>query len=125
MARKSEIEARGAQLIAIGNGAAYWGQAFVADEKVDFPVFTDPGRGSYKAFGMKRGLTQLLRPKVLKHGKRAAKLGFKQTATRGDPLQNGGIIVVGADGGVLFTHIENETGDLADIDAVIASLPAS
>ena len=123
-ARRDEIEAAGGQVIAVGNGSAYWGKAFVAEEKVDYPVFTDPGKRSYDAFGMKRSVLGVLKMKVLSHGKRATKKGFKQTRVRGDPFQLGGVIVLAADGAVTYEHIENEAGDLADLDLVIAALTA-
>ena len=123
-AHKDEIAARGASLVAIGNGTAYWGKAFVEAENVDFPVYADPGRESYKAFGMKHSVVGLLKPKVLQHGIRAAKKKFKQTATRGNPFQNGGVVVLDAAGEVRYIHVESETGDLADMDEVMAALSA-
>lgn len=109
-------------MIAIGNGTPRWGKAFVESENVDFDVFADPSRSSYKVFGMKHSMTALLNPKVFKHGARAASKGFKQTATRGNPFQNGGVVVLDAAGEVRFVHVENETGDLANMDEVMAAL---
>lgn len=120
--RRADIEAKGAQIVAIGNGSAYWGKAFVMDENVDFPVYTDPGKRSYDAFGMKNSKLSLLKPAVLRHGRRATSGGFKQTRVRGDAFQNGGVIVINGSGDVTYTHIESEAGNLADLDEVIAAL---
>lgn len=119
---KDEIAAKGASLIAIGNGTAYWGKAFVDAENVDFPVFADPGRASYKAFGMKHSVASLLKPSAFKNGVRATKNGFKQTATRGNPFQNGGVVVLDAAGEVRYVHIESEAGNLANMADVMAAL---
>lgn len=120
--RKDEIEAAGAQLIAIGNGQAHWAEAFIEDEDIDFPVYVDPGRRAYADFGMKRSLMGVLGPKSVKHGVRAMKNGHYQTQTRGDAFQNGGVIVLDANGDIVYEHIEAEAGDLADLDEVIAAL---
>jgi hypothetical protein len=120
--RQGDIEARGAQLIAIGNGRAEWARAFIEAEGVDFPVFVDPSRQSYDAFGMKRGTSKVMTLRGVGHATRATTQGFRQTATRGDPLQIGGVVVFDADGEILYTHVEEEAGDLADIDEVLAAL---
>jgi len=120
--RKAEIEAAGAQLIAIGNGHAHWAEAFIEDEGVDFAVFVDPGRDAYKHFGMKRGMTSVLGPKSVKHSIRAMGNGHYQSQTRGDAFQNGGVLVIDAGGDIVYEHIESEAGDLADLDEVIAAL---
>lgn len=120
--RVSDIEAAGARLIAIGNGHARWAREFIEEEGIDFPVYIDPGRRSYDHFGMRRGATEVINPRVLMNSLRALGKGFRQTPTRGDGFQNGGIVVVDADGDVLYTHIEQESGDLADLDEVVAVL---
>ncbi len=120
--RLDEITAKGAQLIAIGNGDAKWANAFVKAENVTFAVYVDPGRRTYAALGMNRALLGILDPKVISHGARASKAGFKMSMVRGDPFQNGGVAVVGADGELRYVHIENESGDLADLDEVIGAL---
>lgn len=120
--RREEIESRGAQLIAIGNGNAQWARAFIESENIDFPVFVDPSRQSYDAFGMKRGTSEVMTLKSLRHAARAMSRGFRQSATRGDPVQIGGVVVFDASGEMIYTHLEEEAGDLADLDEVIAAL---
>jgi hypothetical protein len=122
MEREDDIEARGAQLIAIGNGHAHWARAFIEEEGVDFPVYVDPSRESYDVFGMKRGVFEGMNLRTLGHGRRARRAGFRQTAVRGDPTQNGGVVVFDENGDVVYAHVEAETGDLANLDDVIAAL---
>lgn len=71
---------------------------------------------------MRSGALEGIGLKTLRHGRRARKAGFRQSATRGDPVQNGGVVVFDEQGNVIYTHIEQETGDLADLDEVIAAL---
>lgn len=110
--------------MAIGNGKPHWGKAFVEEEGIDFPVFTDPSRESYKAFGMKRGFRAVTGAKTMKHGARAAAGGFRQTKTKGDATQIGGVLVIDGDGTVVWEHIEQEAGDLCDFGELIAALQA-
>ena len=120
--RYDEIRDKGAELYAIGNGSAHFAKAFVEDYDVDFPVFTDPRRESFKAFEMKKGSgLSLLSPKVLAHGARAMSAGHRQGRTKGSALQNGGVVVMKG-GAPTYVHIEDEAGDLADLDEVIAAL---
>ena len=117
-----EIEAAGAQLIAIGNGHARWARAFIDAEGIDFPVYVDPGRRSYIEFGMGHGRAEVLNRRSAAHHARARAAGFRQTATRGDPFQNGGVVVLNEMGETVYFHVESEAGDLADLDEVIAAL---
>lgn len=71
---------------------------------------------------MKRGARAVLNPKVSKHGARAAASGFRQTKTRGDATQIGGVLAFAPDGSVVFEHIENEAGDLCDLDELLTAL---
>ncbi len=120
--RLDEIEAADAQLIAIGNGNAHWAKAFIDQENVTFPVFVDPGLKSYEHFGMKRGLGEVMTVKSLVHAGRALGGGHRQSGIRGDGIQNGGVVVLDEGGNVIYEHIEQQTGDLADLDEVIAAL---
>jgi hypothetical protein len=73
---------------------------------------------------MKRGALAVLSPKVTKHGARAAASGHRQTKTRGDATQIGGVVVFAADGEPIWEHIENEAGDLCDLDELLTALEA-
>lgn len=118
----NEIEAAGAQLIAIGNGHAHWAQNFIEEQEVEFSVYVDPGLRSYEHFGMKRGLGEVATLKSIRHAARALGGGHRQSPVRGDGLQNGGVVVTDANGNIVYKHVEQETGDLADLDEVIAAL---
>lgn len=71
---------------------------------------------------MKRGTAKTLGPKVIANAARATKAGFRQTKTRGDAIQIGGVVVIGPDGKTRYAHIEDVAGDLADLDEVLAAL---
>jgi hypothetical protein len=61
-------------------------------------------------------------PKGMAHAARAWKKGFRQTARRGDALQQGGLLVVDRGGRILYAHRDSEAGDLASNEEVLAAL---
>ena len=67
-------------------------------------------------------MTQVLNARTVAHGARAVAAGHHQTSTRGDGYQNGGVVVIDADGALLYRHVEREAGDLADLDDVMEAL---
>ncbi len=119
-ARLAEIESLGAKVVAIGNGTAAMAQDFVDNFDVRFDVYTDPSRRSYDAAGLVRGLG--INTKSVKSAWRALKGGHVQGRTKGDPWQQGGVLVLGNSGDVLFAHADAAAGDHAELDAVVAAL---
>jgi hypothetical protein len=94
---------------------------------VKFPVYIDPGKRSYDAFDMQRGLFKVVNFSTWRRKAKTKKRGFYQAKGpyQGDPLQNGGVVIVAPGGELSYVHIEQESGDLADLDEVIASIPSS
>jgi hypothetical protein len=115
------IEGLGARLIAIGNGTPEMAQDFVEQFGVKFSVFTDPQRASYRAAGLRtQNFLQLSGlGTTLENGWRALKGGFRQGRTKGNPFQNGGVMVIDTDGTILMSHAEAVAGDLAEPRSVI------
>lgn len=71
---------------------------------------------------MQHGRRKVMNRVSKSHAERASAAGFQQTAVRGDPWQNGGVIVFDEAGKITYSHIEEVAGDLADLDEVIAAL---
>ncbi len=74
---------------------------------------------TYKEFGLKRGIRAVSGTKVTRNGARASAKGFRQTRTRGDVTQIGGVVVIDASGEVIWQHTEQIAGDLADLDELV------
>lgn len=111
----------------IGNGTAVMAQDFAEQFKVGVPLYTDPSRKSYELAGWRRptGSAILGMGTVLKASARAMKSGFRQGKTQGDTFQIGGVLVIEPSGAVLFEHADKAAGDHANIDDILASLPAA
>ncbi len=115
-----EVERRGARLIVIGNGTPEHARNFAEEEGVDLDLYVDPEREAYGAAGMKKGVSLGTAVASLK----AMRQGHVQTRTRGDAMQNGGVVVLAADGRLLYHQVSQFSGDHADPEAILASLPA-
>jgi hypothetical protein len=116
------IHGVGAELVVVGNGTPEMAHAFAEDIGLTTPLYTDPSRRSYGLAGLKRGVFATLSPRGVLHAARAVRKGFRQSATRGDPWQQGGILVVDRGGRVAYAHRDDEAGDLAPIDEVVAAV---
>ena len=92
-------------------------QGFVDKYGIQFPVFVDPTRESYRAMGLHRGLR--IRGRLLRSAARALLAGHWQGATQGDALQQGGCLVLSAQGRVLYTHRDDTAGDHVEIERIL------
>jgi peroxiredoxin len=123
-AARRRIEAAGARLVFIGNGGVQHLQEFEREEAPDVTVLTDPGVRTYSAIGARSGAFSTVGPRTWVAGLRALRRGARQSAVRGRPFQQGGVLVVLPGGTVAFTHLSASAGDHPDIEAVLAALPA-
>ncbi len=116
------IHQAGAELSVIGNGSPEMARAFAEEIGLTTPLYTDPSRRSYALAGFKRGVFATLTLSGLAHAARAHKKGFHQTATRGDPWQQGGVLVVERGGRLGYVHRDSEAGDLAPNEEILAAV---
>ncbi len=120
--RLGEIQAAGAELVFIGNGTPAQAGNFQSHYAPGIAVYTDPGRKTYEALGMRRSVAGTLGPSSLAAGLRAWRQGFRQTGTEGDPFQLGGLIAVARGGEVRYVQLFQGAGDRPDLDAALAAL---
>lgn len=117
-----EIERRGAELAIIGNGSPAQAGFFAADQDLTGRVFTDPARAVYRALGMRDGLRSTFNPRVLANAARAWSKGFRQKRTQGDPLQQGGVLLVDGSGNIVFSHLSQVAGDHPSLEVLLRAL---
>ena len=117
-----EIRKRGADLAIVGNGNARFAAAFREDYKLDGPLLIDPGLVAYKAAGLKRGMLEMLSPRLPLNAFRALRRGHYQTSVQGDPWQLGGVFVIRPGDEVAYRYVSREAGDHPPIDDVLAAL---
>ncbi|MCA9675840.1 MAG: AhpC/TSA family protein [Myxococcales bacterium] len=116
------IHGAGAELHVIGNGAPTFIAGFRDTTGYPGPLYTDPSLEVYRAASLRRGLGTVLRPSVVRSALRARSAGFRQGATQGDALQQGGVLVIAPGGALRFRHVSRAAGDHPPVDDVVAAL---
>ncbi len=117
------IRGLGAELVVVGNGSVQHLQWFLEDQgHPDFPVLTDPSRKLYEEAGFRRDAGAYLSLDALRNTWRALRSGFRQARTRGDPWQQGGVLVVAPGGRITWRHVSRALGDHPSSDEVLAAL---
>jgi peroxiredoxin len=122
VAQRERIHALGAELVVIGHGTVDEARAFRDEHHLTCPLFTDPERQAYRALEMRHGRRTLMTPRVVVHTVTAMLQGFRQTFVAGDPLQQGGVIVIAPGGVERYRHISREAGDHPPVSRILAAL---
>ena len=117
-----EIRAKGAELVAIGLGKPKHLAWFIDDQEVSFPAYTDPERATYQALGLKHGLLPTFSPLSMPSAIRAMSAGHRQTRVMGDPLQQGGALIVRPGGDVLWSWVNDRGSNHAQPADILAAL---
>ena len=87
--------------------------------KLEVPVWVDPKRITYTHLGFKHSVLSAFRPKVWGPALRAFRAGFRQGATKGDPWQQGGVLVVRKGGALEYGFASAAAGDHPPLDLVL------
>lgn len=119
----ADLERSGAALSVIGNGRPSFMSGFRDKSDYDGPLYTDPGRRTYRALGFRRGLgATLLNIDTPRAAVDAYRQGFRQTRTAGDPWQLGGVLVVEAGGEIVYEYASRFAGDHPEAAAITTVL---
>lgn len=124
-AHRAAIERKGASIVFVGNGLPAMAREFAAQHADGLPVLSDPSKKTFELAGMRRGLSTVLRPSMLKNAWRAFRSGHRQTKVQGDPWQQGGAIVIAKDGAVVHAQRDCAAGDAIDWARVVAAIPGA
>jgi peroxiredoxin len=117
-----QIEARGAELVVVGNGRVEDARRFAREQGIGFRLLTDPTGEAYRRAGMRHGLATVVGAGVLGRGLVAWARGFRQAEVLGDPLQQGGVLVIAAGGREVFRYVSRRAGDHPSTAQLIAVL---
>ena len=116
------VKAMGADLVVVGHGSVEEARTFREEEKLRIPLLTDPTRQSHDVLGMRRGLTSLITGSSLGRAFTAWHSGYRQSRVAGDPLQQGGVVVIAPGGVEHFRFISREAGDHPTSEQILAAL---
>jgi hypothetical protein len=122
----SDMRRKGANVAIVGNGLPAMAKGFVERLKLggEATVLTDPSRQTYRLAGFRRGVWATLGPRALVNLLRALRKRLGTGKIEGDPWQQGGTLVIGRGGEVLFRYAGAHQGDHAAPERVVAALPS-
>ena len=124
--RYEELEAKGANVAAIGMGLTAMAADFKAKQSIPFTLLVDRHRETHRALELRRGnLFEIAGPKQVVRGIKSLLTGNTQgkPAPKQDVLQLGGSLVVAPGGKVLYEHRAAGAEDNAPVDDLVAALP--
>ena len=120
--RIDELHAKGAEVIAIGNGSPSFIAGFRETTGFTGPVYTDPSLAAYQVAQLKRSVLRTFDPRGLGAALKAFRGGQRQGRTQGDPWQQGGVLAIAKGGAILYQQASERAGDNASVDAILAAL---
>ena len=117
------FEQAGASVAVIGSGRPWHAKAFIEDHDVppSLTLLVDPELKAYKAAELNRGFVRTFSPLAVGSAVRALAKGHMQGATKGDALQQGGVLVIAPGGEVRFRHANERAGDHGDLGQALAA----
>jgi peroxiredoxin len=119
-----EISSAGAEVVAVGTGDERYAKAFVADERVPFPVLVDDAAEAAHAASVKKVnfATLLFDPRSIKGARRAHHHGYRVKKSGKRVNQLGATFVVGPGSTLRYEHVDVHTADHAPLDEVLGAL---
>lgn len=119
---RAQLESQGARLVVVGNGQPWFIKGFREKLGYEGEVYTDPTRASFQALQLRRGVRASLNRRALRKAFDAYRDGFRQTGTRGDPWQQGGVFVVDTEGTMRFSYASEHAGDHPPIPEIVHAI---
>jgi hypothetical protein len=116
------LESVGARLVVVGNGKPWFIAGFRDKSGYGGEVYTDPTLRSYQALRLRRGVGSSLSTRSFGKAIEAYRQGFRQTRTRGDAWQQGGVFVISAEGELVFSYASEHAGDHPPVSAIVQAL---
>ena len=105
------FEDKGATLSVIGSGLPQFIEGFRETTGYTGAVFTDPSLKVFAKAQLVRSIRGTFGLKSMRNGIRNLKRGMRQGKTQGDPLQQGGALVISKKGTLLYQHQSQAGGD--------------
>jgi hypothetical protein len=124
-----QIRVRGAELVAVAQGTAAEAERFCRQLGTSYPCLGDPGKDSYRAFGLPRAGWREMILEPMRAGNKALRRGHS-VSIRGslmkhsDWFQLPGVAIVDRAGIVRYLYRSRHAGDLPEISDVLLALDA-
>jgi len=126
---RGQIEARGAQLVAIAQGTTSEAERYCAALGVTYRCLGDPQRESYAAYELPRGGWKAILFDPMRAGNEAVRKGYKigwrdSLRRHSDWFQLPGVAIVDRAGTLRYRYRSKHSGDLPPLAALLAALDA-
>ncbi len=118
-----EIRSLDADVVAIGLGRPDMAADFRNEFGIQFRLFVDPEKRSYKLLRMQRsGWSGVVGPAVWKRGAQSLLKGRGIAKPKQDPKQLGGAVVIDMEGDITFVHRAKDSSDNVSMDLLLDAL---
>ncbi|MBI3241165.1 MAG: hypothetical protein HYZ49_02590 [Chloroflexi bacterium] len=120
---KDEIRAAGLKIVAVGIGKPKHAARYGGKLAPSVTCLANETNDVHFAWGLKRrGLGQLLEPKLYVASIRATQAGFTQGRATGDTAMLGGLFVVAQTGIIRYVYVNDYAGDYPEIADVLKAV---
>jgi hypothetical protein len=116
------LASRGVRVVFVGTGSPAMAASFAAAHAGPHAVLVDPLRRLFAAVGMRRSLWASLHWRLFVNAWRAWRAGFRQGRVQGDPWQQGGLLLLAADGRIVHRQVDRAGGDPLHVALALAAL---
>lgn len=116
---QNEFRALNTTVVTVSFATGYWARTWLTETQSPFPLWLDPARRAYQAYGLQRSSLRSRSPKTLLFYAKAWLRGQRLQGNRGDPNQLGGDFIIDAAGVVRFVHFSREPVDRPDISTLL------
>ena len=118
-----EIRELGADVVAVSFEPLQRLKKQVEDMRLPFPILSDPGLETYRAYGVRRGsFGDVFNLGAALQFLRLLFKGRWVWAGHGDIMQLGGDFIISQDGLLKYSHPASSSQDQADVDALLEEL---
>jgi peroxiredoxin len=122
VSRKHDFESLKSDVVTISFGTPYWARIWLEESRSPYPLFLDPERAAYKAYGLERSLLRSWGLRTLSYYARALLKGEEWRGIRGDSGQLGGDFIVDSKGIVRLAHPSRDPTDRPPVEELLTIL---
>ena len=122
VSRKQHFESLKSDVVIISFGSPYWARIWLEESQSPYPLFLDPDRAAYRAYGLDRSLLRSWGLRTLSYNAKALLKGEEWRGIRGDSGQLGGDFIVDAKGIVRLAHPSRDPTDRPPVEELLTIL---
>ena len=118
---KDKIAEAGLKIVAVAMGEPKHAVRYCGKMTADIDCYCNKAGDVYQLYGIgRKGMSQLLNPRMIQASVRAGKAGHSQGKATGDVKMLPGTFVVDRAGAIQFAYYSTHAGDHPDLDVLLA-----